>query len=141
MLKLFNLICWEWPWSSFHASDIFKSVALSFNFYRPIGQHACIGFLAWLEHFVWVWSHQDPSVSPHRVTGQTNKHTHIQKNISYIYLCTLNKTKSCFHFGIILENIKSLHKSNSKDSVHLKTIFTRKTKAYAVLNSYWTDLI
>ena len=28
-----------------------------------------IGFLAWLEHFVWVWFHLDPSVSPHGATG------------------------------------------------------------------------
>ena len=25
--------------------------------------------LAWLEHWVRVWSHQDPSVSPHGATG------------------------------------------------------------------------
>ena len=25
--------------------------------------------LAWLERLVGVWSHQDPSVSPHRATG------------------------------------------------------------------------
>ena len=32
-------------------SHIFKSVSLSSNFHRPIGKHAYIGFLAWLEHF------------------------------------------------------------------------------------------
>ena len=32
-------------------------------------------FIAWLEHFVEVWSHQDPSVSPHeQLVKQTNKH-------------------------------------------------------------------
>ena len=44
-------------------------ICFSFNFHWPIGQHAYIGFLAWLEHFVWVLSHQDPSVSPHGATG------------------------------------------------------------------------
>ena len=42
-----------------------SNLFLSLHFHRPIGQHAYIGFLAWLEHFVQVWSHQDPSVSPH----------------------------------------------------------------------------
>ena len=46
---MFNLICWEWPWSSFPLFPIFKSVSLSFNFHRPIGRHAYIGLfsLAW----------------------------------------------------------------------------------------------
>ena len=50
---------------------IFKSVI----YWLSIGQHAYIGFLAWLEHFLQVWSHQDPSVSPHGATGWTNKQT------------------------------------------------------------------
>ena len=42
ILKLFNLICWGWPWSSFPSSHIFKSVSLSLSlhFRRPVGQHA-----------------------------------------------------------------------------------------------------
>ena len=35
------------------------------------------GFLACFEHFDWVWSHQDPSVSPHGATSKTNKQTHL----------------------------------------------------------------
>ena len=44
---------------------------ICFSLYIFIDQLASmlIGFLAWLEHFVRVWSHQDPSVSPHEVTG------------------------------------------------------------------------
>ena len=49
-----------------------SNLFLSLHFHRPIGQHAYIGFLAWLEHFVQVWSHQDPSVSL-RPVKQTNK--------------------------------------------------------------------
>ena len=48
---------------------ISSNLFLSLHFHRPIGQHAYIGFLAWLEHFVRVWSHQDPSVSLHGTTG------------------------------------------------------------------------
>ncbi len=36
-----------------------------YYFCRPQGQHTYIGFKAWLEHFVRIRSHQDPSVSPH----------------------------------------------------------------------------
>ena len=46
-----------------------SNLFLSLHFHRPIGQRAYIGFLAWLEHFVQVWSHQDPSVSPQGATG------------------------------------------------------------------------
>ena len=44
---------------------------IRFSLYIFIDQLASmlIGFLAWLEHFVRVWCHQDPSVSPHGATG------------------------------------------------------------------------
>ena len=41
--KADNWICWEWPWSSFHSSRIFKSVPLTFPIFNwPIGQHVYI---------------------------------------------------------------------------------------------------
>ena len=36
--KLFNLIFWEWPWSSFPLSPVFKSVSLPVTFHWPISQ-------------------------------------------------------------------------------------------------------
>ncbi len=73
-VKLFDLVCCEWPWS-------FSPVS-NFYFHRPQGQHTYIGFKAWLEHFVWVWSHQNRvCLRTERACKQTNKQT--------CYLCTL----------------------------------------------------
>ncbi len=42
-----------------------------------MSHHDVICFLAWLKHFVWTWSHQDPSVSVHRATNYNKlKHVH-----------------------------------------------------------------
>ena len=41
-----------------------------------MSHHDVICFLAWLKHFVWTWSHQDPSVSAHRATSY-NKLKHM----------------------------------------------------------------
>ena len=59
IVKLFNLICWEWPWSSF-PSNLCVSLFIS---PQTTWQASYIGFLAWLEHIFRLWSHQDPSVS------------------------------------------------------------------------------
>ncbi len=60
-VKSFDLICCEWPWSfssfTFHF-DLFLSIF-------SIDHKASTLIQAWLEHFVQVWCHQDPSVSPH----------------------------------------------------------------------------
>ncbi len=39
----------------------------------PMGQHDLKLFIAWFKHFGIAWSHQDPCVSPHRVSDQLNK--------------------------------------------------------------------
>ena len=49
-----------------------KVVWLSLYFHCPLGNHA-IDCLTWLEHFVWVWFHQDPSVPWSRMTSFRNK--------------------------------------------------------------------
>ena len=61
--------------------DLFGVVVVFFSFilYRQIcfSLYIFICFLALLERLVWVWSHQDPSVSPHSAVALTiliNKH-------------------------------------------------------------------
>ena len=46
----------------------FKSVPSSL-FSKTTGPTCLWGFIAWLERFVQVWSHQDPSMSLHGAAG------------------------------------------------------------------------
>ncbi len=66
-LKVFIVICWEWPHSLLFTYHPNSNLFLLWNliFHKLLGQYTDTGFLAWLEHFVWAQSHQDPSVCPH----------------------------------------------------------------------------
>ena len=78
------LICWEWPWSSFVLpSYLFHSKSL----YISIDHMASMrykDFSAWLEQFVWAWSYQDPSMSPHE-HKRTNKQAFNFHSTSWLY--------------------------------------------------------
>ena len=65
-----------WSFSSF----TFHCFYISINHKASI----LIGCKAWLEHFVPVWSHQDPCVSPHGASSILNIYTTLQDVVCWV---------------------------------------------------------
>ena len=115
MLKLFNLICWEWPgewpWSSFPSSFYLQiCFSLFLHFHRPIGQHA-------YRRFSLAWAFCS-SLVPSRPKTQVCLHTKKQTADSSVCVLQLQKL-SIADSNVCVKSEKSIQLIKKKKNQHL----------------------